>query len=211
MGSKVGAMTSDHRTMIIIGIDPGIASTGLAAIYRAGNVTRWVTGREIRTSPAWPSVQRLRALHLAARDTAFAVQKWVEVELGTARITAAIEAFEARAGGGRNDRKACPACGSPSAKDGGKEIARFRRTAIPHGMAMGALLAGLDPIPLGEPPIRAVDWHRRLKLPPGDPKRAAAQFAASAIDGLPAVLADHVTDAACIALAARVAGGERRG
>jgi len=194
---------------IILGIDPGLAHAGLAVIYREGSSARWVDGREIRTDPTWPLARRLERMLWGARSTAEEANRWLAHQRGgvVMRMVAAIEDYEARAGGGRSDRRACPTCRSPGGRAAAAEIARFRRTAVPHGMAMGALLAGLMGIELAEPPIRAVDWHRRLRLPAGAPKTAAQQFAFAAIEGIPPELPDHVTDAACIAMAARIPAG----
>jgi len=193
--------------VIILGIDPGLAATGLAAIDRSGPSARWIAGGELRTDPAWTLQRRLwhlrEGVEITIAELAHAPQP-IRVD------GAVIEAFEVRAGGGSKDRRACSACGAPGGKAAGIALARFRRAAGPHYQAMGALICGLGRIHIG-PPIRAVDWHRRLKLKSGDPKGAAAQFAAAAIQGLPAGLADHVTDAACIALAARIVSAPARG
>jgi crossover junction endodeoxyribonuclease RuvC len=48
---------------VIIGVDPGLASTGYAVVRRDGSRMVAVAGGTLRTSPRTPHAERLRALH----------------------------------------------------------------------------------------------------------------------------------------------------
>jgi crossover junction endodeoxyribonuclease RuvC len=66
----------------VLGVDPGIATTGLAVLAREAGVTRLVWSATVRTEPRRPEAQRLRTLHdaveraiLAHRPSAVAVER----------------------------------------------------------------------------------------------------------------------------------------
>ena len=51
----------------VLGVDPGIASTGLAAVAREGGGARVLWSETVRTSPELPEPERLRMLSEAVR------------------------------------------------------------------------------------------------------------------------------------------------
>lgn len=69
--------------MIVLGVDPGLASTGYALVAREGSRLRLLVGGTLRTSPRTPHAERLHALHRgvaaviaeASVDSA-AIERW---------------------------------------------------------------------------------------------------------------------------------------
>ena len=69
--------------MIVLGIDPGLASTGWAVVERAGSTLRVLDSGTLKTSPRTPHAERLHALFagvcevIAGHDvTGAAVESW---------------------------------------------------------------------------------------------------------------------------------------
>lgn len=62
--------------MIVLGIDPGLASTGYGVVERENSVYRVLTHGVIRTTPTTPHAERLLEIHDHIRDVlgTFAVQ-----------------------------------------------------------------------------------------------------------------------------------------
>ncbi len=63
--SSIGAPPGRAATLgrvIVLGIDPGLASTGWAVVERAGSTLRVLDSGTLRTSPRTPHAERLHAL-----------------------------------------------------------------------------------------------------------------------------------------------------
>ena len=54
---------------LVIGVDPGMASTGIAAVGASGRVTSVAASDTIRTRPDLPEAERVMALHAALGET----------------------------------------------------------------------------------------------------------------------------------------------
>ena len=167
--------------MIIVGIDPGLATAGLAVVELGGaKAGRLIESLRVQTYPAWSIQKRLWRLFKAAdRLVIQHVPDFV-----------AIEGFEFR-GFGKDYRKALA----------------FVRSAPQTGAGTAALLLGCGEIPLAEGPIAAKEWHNRLHIRAGSAKDAARLWALAAVSNVGNALSDHEYDAICIAMAARVPSG----
>ena len=79
----VGSERGTRLAVMILGIDPGLASTGWALVARDGSSLRVISSGTFKTSPRTPHAERLRALFdgvtgvIAAHDVqGAAVESW---------------------------------------------------------------------------------------------------------------------------------------
>lgn len=54
--------------MIIMGVDPGLGTTGFGVIELKSRKPRYLTSGSVRTSPSWPSAQRLAEIARKLRE-----------------------------------------------------------------------------------------------------------------------------------------------
>lgn len=66
--SRSTATPRSPSASVVIGIDPGLARTGIGVIRRSGSVVELVDHRVVRTSPASPLSDRLALIHAAVAD-----------------------------------------------------------------------------------------------------------------------------------------------
>ena len=70
-GGKGETMTTvDRERLTILGIDPGLARTGLAVIVHDGHSGKAALAEDVRTHKSWDLARRLKVIHEAIRKAA---------------------------------------------------------------------------------------------------------------------------------------------
>ena len=85
--------------MILIGLDPGLGTTGWGVIHADGNRLRHVANGQIRTDPSMPLPRRLSNLHAALTDVLLAERPdgaAVEEVLGNTNAQSTLKLGQAR-------------------------------------------------------------------------------------------------------------------
>ena len=85
--------------MILIGLDPGLGTTGWGVIHADGNRLRHIANGQIRTDPSMPLSRRLSNLHAALTDVLLAERPdgaAVEEVLGNTNAQSTLKLGQAR-------------------------------------------------------------------------------------------------------------------